>query len=94
MFQSSKLAMIWKFGTCQAGQISDQPTKSFEAESQYYVLGTVSQKALAIYPPRSLLGAFLVPSFFPSSLIARIAIAIGSITFNRNVPVNAATNDS
>jgi len=33
-----------------------------------------------------------MPSFFSSSIIARIAI--GNITFNRGVPVNAAANDS
>jgi len=33
-------------------------------------------------------------SFFSKSIIARIAIAIGNLTFNRSVPVNAAANDS
>jgi hypothetical protein len=48
----------------------------------------------SIYPTASLLGGFLILSFFSSSIIARIAIAIGNITFNRSVPVNAAVNDS
>jgi len=42
-----------------------------------------------------MLGVCLVPSFFRIiSIIVRMAIAIGTITFNRSVPVNAAANDS
>ena len=54
----------------------------------------VIESEIRIYPTTSLLGLFLIPSFFSSSIIARIAIVVGNITFNRNVPVNAATNDS
>jgi hypothetical protein len=56
--------------------------------------GYVNTTARPIYPTTSRLGGFLIPSFFSSSIIARIAIAIGNITFNRSVPVNAAANDS
>ncbi|MGB8804651.1 MAG: hypothetical protein WCC93_06980 [Chthoniobacterales bacterium] len=52
----------------------------------------------SLYLPHSVaarrIGGFLIPSFFSSSIIARIAIALGNITFNRSVPVNAAANDS
>jgi hypothetical protein len=52
-----------------------------------------SQNAARNYPTASTLGVFLSLSFFFNSIIARIAIAIGSIVFNRSVPVNAASNE-
>ena len=53
-----------------------------------------SGEKLTIYPPTSALAVCLVPFFVPISIIARMAIAIGTLTFNRSVPVNAATKDS
>jgi len=48
----------------------------------------------SLYLPDDIAARRGLTSFFSKSIIARIAIAIGNITFNRSVPVNAAANDS
>jgi hypothetical protein len=48
----------------------------------------------SLYLPDDIAARRGLTSFFSKSIIARIAIAIGNITFNRSVPVNAAVNDS
>jgi hypothetical protein len=48
----------------------------------------------SLYLPDDIAARRGLTSFFSKSIIARIAIAIGNITFNRSVAVNAVANDS